>query len=1047
MNRMTPGALSGARLQTQTVADAVFDFMRRKGMNRVFGNPGSTELPMFVNLPKDFDYVLGLQESIVVAMADAYAQVTRRPAFVNLHSAAGLGHALGAVYTAFRNRSPLIITTGQQTRNLLPFDPFLFNESPVEFPKPYVKWAIEPARAEDVPAALARAWHLAMQPPRGPVVISVPLDDWDMPCAPVEDREVSQVMGIDGAALDAVAEALDRSRSPVMVVGPGVDLDGGWDATVKLAERLQAKVWVSPMSSRASFPERHPLFAGFLPAQQPQLSRCLDGSDFVLVMGGPVFTYHFPGAEEHLPSGAELCLISDDPKQVAGAATGMAVLSNLRVAAEALGEKVRARALRNDVPARVVPRVAQPSGITNEYFYQTLAELRSPDSLVVEEAPSARGALHDHFPIDREGGFFATASGGLGFGLPAAVGAALTRPGKTVIAPIGDGSSLYAIQSLWSAAEYDVDLFVIILNNGGYGALKGMADKINAERVSGIDIGHIDFVAAAEAQGVRADRVAKGAALEGKIKEFLAMKGPRLLEVMIEGKAPQIQASNETREPVHAKAKAEEKPMNMMVKGSIIPNSPERFFIAGRWAEPVSNQRLKVISPVTEELVISYPEAGREDIDRAVAAAREAFDNGPWPRMAPSERARYLRKVAALLTEKLDDIAYSWTLQVGAPIGLTKKLVGQNPTLFNYYADLIETHSFVDERKRDDGGRVRIAKEPVGVVAAITPWNAPLVLLSYKIAAGLAAGCCMVAKPSPETPLEAYILAECIDKAGLPAGVFNLVPAGREGGDYLVRHKGVDKVAFTGSPVAGKVIAAACADRLARVSLELGGKSPAVLLDDADFKQALPSIMAYSMPITGQVCFSLTRILVPERRKQEFLDTYLAAVSNIKVGDPFDPATQMGPLTMARQRDRVEGYVAAGRAEGATIACGGGRPKGFDKGYYFEPTVFTDVKPEMKIAQEEIFGPVVSVITYTDDEDAARKANNSVYGLNASVYSKDVERAYNMARRIRSGTVTINGLIIDPKHPFGGFKESGMGREGGPEGLENYLETKTIQYA
>jgi aldehyde dehydrogenase (NAD+) len=345
--------------------------------------------------------------------------------------------------------------------------------------------------------------------------------------------------------------------------------------------------------------------------------------------------------------------------------------------------------------------------------------------------------------------------------------------------------------------------------------------------------------------------------------------------------------------------------------------------------------------------------------------------------MEPAERAKYLRKVADLLTERLDDIAEAWTLQVGAPISLTKKLVGQNPTLFNYYADLIETYPFVDERKRDDGGRVRVVKEPVGVCAAITPWNAPLVLLAYKVSAALAAGCTMVSKPSPETPLEAYILAECIEKAGLPEGVFNLVPAGREGGDYLIRHKEIDKVAFTGSTAAGKHIAKACADRLARVSLELGGKSAAILLDDADISAALPSLMVYSMPITGQVCFSLTRILVPESREKEFLDAYLGAVKNIKVGDPFDPATQMGPLTMARQLERVQGYIAAGRAEGATVACGGGRPQGMNRGYFIEPTVFTDVTPHMKIVQEEIFGPVVSVLTYRDEEDAARKANNS----------------------------------------------------------------------
>ena len=403
--------------------------------------------------------------------------------------------------------------------------------------------------------------------------------------------------------------------------------------------------------------------------------------------------------------------------------------------------------------------------------------------------------------------------------------------------------------------------------------------------------------------------------------------------------------------------------------------------------------------------------------------------------------------MAGLLTERLEDIAQAWTIQVGAPISLTRKLVGQNPTLFNYYADLIETYPFVDDRRRDDGGKVKVVKEPVGVCAAITPWNAPLVLLSYKVSAALAAGCTMVAKPSPETPLEAYILAECIEKAGLPAGVFNIVPAGREGGDYLVRHKGIDKVAFTGSTGAGKHIAAVCAERLARVSLELGGKSAAVLMEDADFQAALPSLMVYTMPITGQVCFSLTRVLVPERREKEFLDLYLGAVSNIKVGDPMDPSTQMGPLTMARQRQRVEGYIAAGRAEGAHIACGGGRPKGLDRGYYVEPTVFTGVTPHMKIVQEEIFGPVVSVMTYRDEDEAVAKANNSQYGLSGAVYTADPQRGYEMARKMRTGSITINGMIVDPKHPFGGFKQSGMGREGGPEGLDNYVETKTIHFA
>ncbi|MCW1932011.1 aldehyde dehydrogenase [Pararhodobacter zhoushanensis] len=472
--------------------------------------------------------------------------------------------------------------------------------------------------------------------------------------------------------------------------------------------------------------------------------------------------------------------------------------------------------------------------------------------------------------------------------------------------------------------------------------------------------------------------------------------------------------------------------------------SPEKFFINGQWVDPLSKSMIEVVSPMTEEVILRYPEAGTADMDRAVNAARHAFDEGPWPRLSPSERARYLRKIARNIEDRLDDIVEAWVAQVGVPVMLAKKLAPQNAQLFDYYADVIESYPFVDARKRADGGTTRVVQEPVGVCAAISPWNAPMVLLTYKIAAGLAAGCTFVAKPSPETPLEAYIMAECIEKAGLPAGVFNLVPAGRESGDYLIRRPQVDKVAFTGSTAAGKHIAGVCAERLARVSLELGGKSAAVLLPDADFSKAMMPLMMYSMPISGQVCFSLTRILVPEARKQEFLDMFVPAVQSIKLGDPADPSTQMGPLTMDRQRERVEGYIRAGLDGGARLMCGGGRPAGRDKGYFIEPTVFADVTPGMKIFQEEIFGPVVSVIGYRDEEDAARKANDSVYGLAGAVFSQDPERAYSFARRVQAGNMSVNSMIVDITMPFGGFKQSGMGREGGLEGLGNYLETKSI---
>ncbi len=474
--------------------------------------------------------------------------------------------------------------------------------------------------------------------------------------------------------------------------------------------------------------------------------------------------------------------------------------------------------------------------------------------------------------------------------------------------------------------------------------------------------------------------------------------------------------------------------------------SPQALFIGGEWVRSQSERTLDVISPVTEEVLITVPEASERDMDRAVAAARQAFDHGPWPRLTPQERGQYLIKVADALRKRLPELAETWTGQMGAPIGLTKHAVAQAPELFQYYGTLIQSYPVVDERRRDDGRVARVVREPVGVVAAITPWNAPLVLLCYKAAAALAAGCTVVSKPAPETPLDAHLLAQCIEEAGLPPGVFNVLQAGREVGDYLIRHPGVDKVSFTGSTAAGRHIAEVCAQRLARASFELGGKSAAIVLDDADIGQVLQSLVPFSMPITGQVCFSLTRVLVPKSRAREVLDAYVGAVKGTKVGDPFEPDTQMGPLAMKRQLERVQGYIAKGKQEGARLVTGGGRPRGLDRGYFVEPTVFADVQSRMTIAQEEIFGPVVSFIAYDGIDDAVQKANDTIYGLHGAVYTADPERGYQIARRVRSGSVTVNGLIVDPKMPFGGFKQSGLGREGGIEGLDPYFETKTVYF-
>jgi len=337
-----------------------------------------------------------------------------------------------------------------------------------------------------------------------------------------------------------------------------------------------------------------------------------------------------------------------------------------------------------------------------------------------------------------------------------------------------------------------------------------------------------------------------------------------------------------------------------------------------------------------------------------------------------------------------------------------------------------------------------VRREPVGVAGCIIPWNVPLFVLMLKLGPALAAGATVVVKPAPETPLDAIILAEAVEQAGIPPGVVNIVAAGREVGEHLVRHPDVDKIAFTGSTAAGRRIASICGEQLKRVTLELGGKSAAIILDDVDLPGVIAGLLPGALMNNGQACVAQTRILASRSRYREVADALVAAVRAWTVGDPMDPSTLCGPLVAARQRDRVEGYIALGKQEGATLACGGGRPKGLAKGWYVEPTVFVDVDNRMRIAQEEIFGPVLAVIPYDDEADAVRIANESAYGLSGSVWTGDVDRGLGVARRVRTGTYTVNGFAMEFGAPFGGFKCSGVGRELGPEGLEAYLEPKQI---
>jgi len=516
-----------------TVREAVFALLRDFGLTTIFGNPGSTELPMYRDFPADFRYVLGLQESVVVAMADGFAQARGGAAFVNLHSAIGVGHAAGSLFTAFRNQSALVVTAGQQARSILPFEPFLYSAEATNLPRPYVKWSCEPARAEDVPAAIARAVFTALQPPRGPTFVSIPVDDWDRPCTAISAREVSCKVVGDPALLARAAAMLGAARRPVLIVGAAVARDSAWQEVIELAERHQAPVWVSPLSSRNSFPEQHRLFAGFLPADREKIVARLEGNDLIVVLGAPVFTYHVEGQGPHIPKDAALVQLTDDPAAAVRAPVGLAIVTDLALGVRALLAAPAPTQARPQpkIPARAA-RVP-PNRLTDSYLMQQIAALRPAGSLVMEEAPSSRDAMHAHLPMLERDSFYTCASGGLGHGLPAAVGAALARPDRKVIALLGDGSAMYGIQGLWSAAELGANVVFLIVNNGGYRALDEFAPRFGVSRPPGTRLRHLDFCDLARAQGVRAERVERADALDTALIAAFTDTKPALLDVRV----------------------------------------------------------------------------------------------------------------------------------------------------------------------------------------------------------------------------------------------------------------------------------------------------------------------------------------------------------------------------------------------------------------------------------------------------------------------------------------------------------------------------------
>jgi len=483
----------------------------------------------------------------------------------------------------------------------------------------------------------------------------------------------------------------------------------------------------------------------------------------------------------------------------------------------------------------------------------------------------------------------------------------------------------------------------------------------------------------------------------------------------------------------------------MSMPAGVTLTHPNKLHIGGRWVAPSAGGHIDVVSPDTEQVVAAVAEATEPDMDAAVSAAREAFDRGPWPRMEPAERAAVVRKMAGLLRERQDELARAFVAEIGALASFAPFAAMGGTGTFDSYANIAEQYEWVKEQPSTvPGHKVLVIREPVGVVAAISPWNMPYAIMAQKVAPALVAGCCVIMKPSPETPLDAYIIAEAAERAGLPPGVLNLVPAHREAADYLVRNPGVDKISFTGSTAAGRRIASVAGERIARVTLELGGKSAAIVLDDMPAAVAAKILARTIIVLSGQVCAMLSRAIVPAVRHDEIAAAIAEEMRSVKIGYSTDPTTEMGPVAMKRQLERIERYVDLGVSEGARLVTGGRRPPHLKTGYFFEPTLFANVGNRMTIAREEIFGPVLSLIPARDLDHAVELANESDYGLNSAVLTNDVDAVYRVGRRLRAGNVGHNGMKADFNQPFGGFKQSGVGREGGIEGLMPYIETKTM---
>lgn len=1024
-----------------TVRDGFFEVLRSTGMTTVFSNPGSTEIPLVARWPPDIDFVLCLHEGSAVGAAAGWAVGSDGVGLALVHTTAGYANAIGAVATARANRIPLVLVVGQQDRRHLANQPFLTGELD-GLAGTYPVFVATPTLASDVPGLVARARHEALLA-RGPAVVIVPMDDWlqpyDATARPAAPRELRSSSGVDEELCSMVADRLRAATSPVLVAGAGADDSSTWCALESLARSLGSRVWQEPFGSRAGFRQDSPIFAGHLPSGRSGVRSALSGHDLVLVVGTAALRQYSFEEGELFAAGVDVIVLTDDRSEATRSVADLVVFTSLPGFCQRLAESVidparsagQGQSLDAESP-HPAPRDRSDRGdplVASDVFEALRARL-APDTIILEESPSSRRDLQDTLPARQPLTFLSAAMGGLGFALPAAIGLRMAKPTTPVVAVIGDGSSLYSFQGLWTAHKYGVGALFVILSNGGYAIMDRLTD--GAGGVSPWpDFDEVNIAKLAESLGCPAQRVDSRDSLDELLDTVVPTLSSRTSPLVLDVALTSSRPKNRPLPLRHTRVKES----NMALIGT---DWNDNIFVDG-WVAGAGG-RITVTSPGTGATLGVVGAAAPSDVAQAAAAASRA--QREWAARSPIERAAVLRRAGALWEEHSEELA-DWIVRESGSIPPKAALEVATAAQECYEAAGLPSHPLGEVLPSNEDRWSFARRRPAGVVTVIAPFNFPLILSIRSVAPALALGNAVLLKPDPRTTVCGGVaLVEVFRAAGLPDGLLQLLPGGREVGEAMISAPEVRVVSFTGSTTAGRAVGALGAQHLKRTHLELGGNSALIVLPGADMKKAVSAGAFGSFMHQGQICMTTGRHLVHESIHEEYVDALAATADHLPVGDPASGHVALGPIIDQGQLDKIDQLVQHSVSAGARLAAGGKH-----EGLFYRPTVLADVTGDMPAWQEEIFGPVAPVRSFSSSEEAAALAQESDYGLSLGILG-DVGEAMKLADAIPSGIIHINEQTVadEANAPFGGVAGSGTGSRfgGAAANIEAFTETQWL---